>query len=52
MAGELLGSDIDPRLFIQDYSGFVNAANTQSAGLANSISTIAEVSRRKPLPRP
>lgn len=31
----LLGSSIDPRLFQQDYSGYVRAAETQAQGIAN-----------------
>ncbi len=31
----LLGSSVDPRLFMQDYSGFVRAAETQAQGMQN-----------------
>ena len=31
----LLGSSVDPRLFMQDYSGFVRAAETQAEGMKN-----------------
>ena len=31
----LLGSSVDPRLFVQDYSGFVRAAEIQSQGMQN-----------------
>jgi hypothetical protein len=40
----LLGSTIDPRLFVQDYSGYVNAANTNAnaiAGLGQNITDLA-----------
>jgi hypothetical protein len=33
--GQLLGQGVDPRLFVQDFSGFVNAANTRAQGMAN-----------------
>jgi len=38
--GQMLGASINPQLMIQDYSGFVNAANTQAqaiAGLGQSL---------------
>lgn len=31
----LLGSSVDPRLFVQDYSGFTRAADIQSQSMAN-----------------
>ena len=31
----LLGSSVDPRLFLQDYSGFTRAAETQAQGMQN-----------------
>lgn len=31
----LLGSSVDPRLFIQDYSGFTRAAEIQAQGMQN-----------------
>jgi hypothetical protein len=31
----LLGSTVDPRLFVQDYSGFTRAADIQAQGMAN-----------------
>ena len=31
----LLGSSVDPRLFVQDYSGFTRAAETQAQGMQN-----------------
>lgn len=31
----LLGSSVDPRLFVQDYSGFTRAADIQAQGMAN-----------------
>lgn len=37
----LLGSSIDPRLFIQDYSGFANAGAIQSQGLMNAANQIS-----------
>ena len=37
----LLGSSIDPSLFRQDYSGFVNAANTNANAIAGLGQTIA-----------
>ena len=36
----LLGSSIDPRLFQQDYSGYVRAAETQAQGVANLAQSI------------
>lgn len=38
----LIGSTIDPRLFLQDYSGFVDAAKTNAIGTANAIGQISE----------
>jgi len=37
----LLGASIDPSLFRQDYSGFVNAANTNANAMAGLGQTIA-----------
>jgi len=37
----LLGASIDPSLFRQDYSGFVNAANTNANAIAGLGQTIA-----------
>ena len=31
----LLGSTVDPRLFVQDYSGFTRAAEIQAQGMSN-----------------
>ena len=31
----LLGSSVDPRLFVQDYSGFTRAAEIQAQGMQN-----------------
>lgn len=31
----LLGSTVDPRLFVQDYSGFTRAADIQAQGMTN-----------------
>jgi hypothetical protein len=31
----LLGSSVDPRLFMQDYSGFTRAAEIQAQGMQN-----------------
>ena len=33
--GQALGANIDPRMFVQDYSGFANAAAIQAAGMMN-----------------
>ena len=33
--GQRLGEGIDPRMFVQDYSGFTRAAEIQAQGLAN-----------------
>lgn len=38
----LLGSSVDPRLFLQDYSGFVRAAETQAQGMQNLGAGIAK----------
>jgi hypothetical protein len=38
----LLGASIDPSLFRQDYSGFVNAANTNANAIAGLGQTIAK----------
>ena len=38
----LLGSSVDPRLFLQDYSGFVRAAETQAQGVQNLGAGIAK----------
>ena len=38
----LLGSSVDPRLFVQDYSGFVRAAETQAQGMQNLGAGIAK----------
>jgi hypothetical protein len=46
----LLGASIDPSLFRQDYSGFVNAANTNAnaiAGLGQNISSLADMYKQK-----
>ena len=37
----LLGSTVDPRLFVQDYSGFTRAADIQAQSMANLGSQIA-----------
>ena len=38
---DLVGSNVDPRLSVLDYSGYANAARTQSAGILNSINGVA-----------
>lgn len=38
----LLGSSVDPRLFMQDYSGFTRAAETQAQGMQNLGAGIAK----------
>ena len=38
----LLGSSVDPRLFMQDYSGFTRAAEIQSQGMQNLGAGIAK----------
>lgn len=46
----LLGSSIDPSLFRQDYSGFVNAAKIEAgamAGLGQNISSLADMYKEK-----
>lgn len=47
----LIGSSIDPRMFVQDYSGFAQAANTEAAGMASLGQTvgngIADYSKQK-----
>lgn len=42
----LLGSSIDPRLQLQDYSGVVNAATMQAQGLANIGSQIEQAAEQ------
>lgn len=42
----LLGSSIDPRLQLQDYSGIVNAAQMQAQGLANIGSQIEQAAEQ------
>ena len=46
----LLGASIDPSLFRQDYSGFVNAAKIEAgamAGLGQNISSLADMYKEK-----
>ena len=38
----LLGSSVDPRLFVQDYSGFTRAAEIQAQGMQNLGAGIAK----------
>jgi len=33
--GQMLGAGVDPRMFVQDYSGFTRAAEIQAQGMAN-----------------
>ncbi len=33
--GQMLGAGVDPRMFVQDYSGFTRAAETQAQGMQN-----------------
>lgn len=42
----ILGSSIDPRLQLQDYSGFVNAAQMQAQGLAGLGQQISQASEQ------
>ena len=39
----LLGSTVDPRLFVQDYSGFTRAADIQAQSMANIGANIGSV---------
>jgi hypothetical protein len=39
----LLGSTVDPRLFVQDYSGFTRAADTQAQSMANIGANVGSV---------
>lgn len=41
----LLGSSVDPRLFIQDYSGFVDASKTQAQTMAGIGQTIGDIGK-------
>jgi len=43
----LLGASIDPSLFRQDYSGFVNAANTNANAMAGLGQNLAEMYKNK-----
>jgi hypothetical protein len=43
----LLGASIDPSLFRQDYSGFVNAANTNANAMAGLGQNLAEMYKEK-----
>jgi hypothetical protein len=43
----LLGASIDPSLFRQDYSGFVNAANTNANAMTGLGQNLAEMYKEK-----
>jgi hypothetical protein len=43
----LLGASIDPSLFRQDYSGFVNAANTNANAMAGLGQNLANIYKEK-----
>jgi hypothetical protein len=43
----LLGASIDPSLFRQDYSGFVNAANTNANAITGLGQNLAEMYKEK-----
>jgi len=40
--GQRLGEGIDPRMFVQDYSGFTRAAEIQAQGMQNLGATIGQ----------
>jgi len=40
--GQMLGAGVDPRMFVQDYSGFTRAAEIQAQGMANLGKGIAQ----------
>jgi hypothetical protein len=42
----LLGSSVDPRLFVQDYSGFTRAADIQGQSMANIGSDIGGIAKQ------
>ena len=41
----LLGSTVDPRLFVQDYSGFVDAAKIQAQGMMGLGQSIGDIGK-------
>jgi hypothetical protein len=40
--GQMLGAGVDPRMFVQDYSGFTRAAEIQAQGMQNLGTTIGQ----------
>jgi hypothetical protein len=40
--GQMLGAGVDPRMFVQDYSGFTRAAEIQAQGIQNLGATIGQ----------
>ena len=40
--GQMLGAGVDPRMFVQDYSGFARAAEIQAQGMANLGASIGQ----------
>ena len=40
--GQMLGAGVDPRMFVQDYSGFTRAAEIQAQGMQNFGKGIAQ----------
>ena len=40
--GQMLGAGVDPRMFVQDYSGFTRAAEIQAQGMQNLGKGIAQ----------
>jgi hypothetical protein len=40
--GQMLGEGVDPRMFVQDYSGFTRAAEIQAQGMQNLGATIGQ----------
>jgi hypothetical protein len=40
--GQMLGAGVDPRMFVQDYSGFTRAAEIQAQGMQNLGATIGQ----------
>jgi len=40
--GQMLGAGVDPRMFVQDYSGFTRAAEIQAQGIQNLGQGIAQ----------
>jgi len=44
--GQMLGTGIDPRMFVQDYSGFANAGAIQGQGMAQLGADIGDIGKQ------